>query len=148
MSKLSKAKRKYGPSFMDMENVSGVIKEYIRTSHSNIQIVVELTENGGYELINFDEDELIFYDGQGDFVTINYDDIDSQYGYMFTKEPSRDDMNQWMIKEMESMEFMFLAVLANGLLFRRLIDEMDYSFVRFEQVKQEYLDTNNNQAEL
>jgi len=138
MSKLSKAKRKYGPSFIDMENVSGIIKEYVRTSHGNIQFVVEFMENTGYELINFDEDELVFYDGQGDFVTINYDDVDKQFSHLVTKEPSRDDMNQWAIKEMESMEFMFLAVLANGLLFRRLIDEMDYSFTRFEQVKDEY----------
>ena len=116
--------------------LNNVINDYKRDTTEFIRRIIEYVENTEYELIHVNSHELIFYrDRSIEIIELN--DIKDRFAFlinvinvanMANVNVSDTDIQQ-CIKEMEDIEFSFIARLGNGLLFRRLIDEMEYSFI-------------------
>ena len=110
--------------------LNNVIDDYKRDTTEFINKIIEYIENTEYELIYVNSHELVFYN-DGSVETIELNDIENRFAFLInTVDTTVSDADiQRCIQEMDAIEFSFIARLGNGLLFRRLIDEMEYSFI-------------------
>lgn len=112
------------------------ISKFKKDNMERLGSVFEIMSQGGYELISTGKASLMFYNGE-EIDIIFYSELERRFPLLFQSD-SDDAKANWMIKEMEEIEFQLISRLSNGLLFRRLVDEMDFSFVTNETIDEEF----------
>ena len=102
-----------------------------------LSCAIEFMVNTEYDLIYVNDYCMIFFNGiETDIIENNK--IAETFKGIFDENKKYNNPEDWMIGEMESLEFNFLAKLVNGLLFRRVIDDRDYSFITNATIRKEY----------